>query len=118
MEAARNFPDGPFPSDLLRPQIGERLPEDCPPHGEANETVDIGGGHQPVTHLVLVFATSQDHATDVVPAVTPGGGHNPRVGRALQLTKRPVRCHNSEAGELPATSTVDEASDRKLAGRL
>src|SRR2546428_3692322 len=74
--STRDLGDGVFACGLLVPPCDERLPEVRPPDGEADEAGDGGCRHQPLAHLLVVFAASQDDAAHLGPAAPARSGHD------------------------------------------
>src|SRR5258708_1975601 len=54
--------------------VNQRVPERRPADREADEPGHSGGGPQPLPHLFVVLAATEDNATDPVAAGAPGGG--------------------------------------------
>src|SRR6266849_2450843 len=110
----RDLGDGVFARGLLGSPCSQRLPEDRPPDGEAAEPGDGGGRRQPLAHLLVVFAPSEDDAPHVGPATAARGGHNllavlpplesfdlPDVGLDLRILKLLDRLGHQPGTELP-----------------
>src|SRR5438876_3955995 len=75
--STRDLGDGVFACAVLGPPLDERLPEVRPPDGEADEPGDAGCRREPLAHLLVVLAPSQDNAAHPGPATPARGGHDP-----------------------------------------
>src|SRR5262249_13900287 len=66
-----------------------------PSHGEADESGDLGRDGQPLAYFLVVLATTQDNAADLVPALAVGGrDYAGAVFAAVQTLDFPnVRLH-------------------------
>src|SRR5258708_9315355 len=72
--SSRDLRDCVFARGLLVAPSDERLREVCPADGEADVPGDARGRRQPLTHLLVVFTSSEDDARDPGPPAAPRDG--------------------------------------------
>src|SRR5215468_10209935 len=70
--ASRDLGDSSVPGELTGPPIDHRLPEGGPADREANETGNRRCDFQPLLDILVVCASAQNDAADLVPTAAPG----------------------------------------------
>src|SRR6266853_6225055 len=77
MISTGDFSDCGISRYLLRSPVNQRIPEARPANGEANEAWNRSGGREPLEDFAMVFAPTENDASDSVPASAAGSSHNP-----------------------------------------